>query len=468
MSQVDNLALPDPLIGRYLKGELAQQAKLLSDQHLYLHHCVKMELALLRALARRGLLEMDEVEQTETDLLGKLDPAEIVEEENRVRHDLKAVVNVMARHSSDRVAPFIHLGATSYDILSNAHLLRLREGVESIVLPRLTKVLSELVRLSDEHAETPCIGRTHGQYAEPTTFGYTCACFAERLGLTMAALKESLTHLRGKFSGAVGAYVAMGLIFDDPREIEKEILNEVGLLPHQTSTQITHPEPALAVLHHLTSCFGVLANMADDLRHLQRSEIAEVAEAFDSANQVGSSAMPHKRNPITWENVKSLWKTFVPNIFTYYMDQISEHQRDLTNSASARFQPRILLGLAVASDRTSKGLSKLFVDREAMKQRLDSLGQVVSGPAQVLLSSVGYADAHERVRQLTLKDGSLYDHLQSDPAVAPFWAKLSTRQKEALKTPSGLTLPAARQAQETAQKWKEWINADKREVQYVS
>ena len=466
MSQADYLALPDPLIGRYLKGELAKEAGRLSDQHLYLHHCVKMELALLRALARRGLLEMSDVDRTEQDLLGKLSAEEIVEEENRVRHDLKAVVNVMARHSSEKVAPFIHLGATSYDILSNAHLLRLREGVVEVVLPRLKRVMAELVRLAEEHADTPCIGRTHGQYAEPTTFGYTCACFAERLGITIEATEESLKRLRGKFSGAVGAYVALGLLFEDPRKIEEEILEEVGLLAHQTSTQITHPEPALAVLHHLTASFGVLANMADDFRHLQRSEIAEVAEAFDSANQVGSSAMPHKRNPITWENVKSLWKTFLPNIFTYYMDQISEHQRDLTNSASARFQPRILLGLAVAAERTGKGLEKLFVDKEAMKERLDGLGQVVSGPAQVLLSSVGYADAHERVRQLTLKEGSLYEHLESDPEVAPYWAKLTERQKEALKTPSGLTQPAARQARATAKKWQEWMKSQ-REVQCV-
>ena len=101
-----------------------------------------------------------------------------------------------------------------------------------------------------------------------------------------------------------------------------------------------------------------------------------------------------------------------------------------------------------------------------MKKRLDGLGQVISGPAQVLLSSVGYADAHERVRQLTLKEGSLYEHLESDPEVAPYWAKLTERQKEALKTPSGLTQPAARQARATAKKWQEWMKSQ-REVQCV-
>lgn len=461
MSQAELLGLPDPLVGRYLKGKLQVQAALMSDSHLYLHHCVRVELALLRALARRDILSSEAVEQTATDLLGKLSCEEIIEEENRVRHDLKAVVNVMARHSSLEVAPYIHLGATSYDILSNAHLLRLKEGVNDILLPRLRSVLSELVRLATEHAQTACIGRTHGQYAEPTTFGYTMACFAERLGAGIKELERSVTLLRGKFSGAVGAYVALGLLFDSPQEIEAEILEEIGLEANKTSTQITHPEPALAVLHQITSIFGVLANLADDLRHLQRSEIAEVAEAFDAANQVGSSAMPHKRNPITWENVKSMWKTFVPNIFTYYMDQISEHQRDLTNSASARFQPRLLLGLAVAADRTSKGLSKLFVDVDFMKERLDSLPQVVSGPAQVLLSSVGYRDAHERVRQLTLEDGDLFELLAQDEEIAPFWSRLNQRQKDALRSPSGLSAPAAEQALEAVKPWAKYLNSKK-------
>jgi adenylosuccinate lyase len=466
VSQADFLALPDPLVGRYLKGRLAEQAALMSDQHLYCHHCVKIEIALLRALARRGVLDATAVERAAAEVPGKMSIEEIAEEENRVRHDLKAVVNVMARHSPEEVAPFIHLGATSYDILSNAHMLRLKQGVTDIVLPRLRKVLTELVRLSQEHAETACIGRTHGQYAEPTTFGYVMATFAERLGVGMLELERSLKGLRGKFSGAVGAYVALGLLYEDPRAIEREILEEIGLTPNACSTQITHPEPALAVLHHLTSVFGVLANLADDLRHLQRSEIAEVAEEFDSANQVGSSAMPHKRNPITWENVKSLWKTFVPSIFTYYMDQISEHQRDLTNSASARFQPRMLLGLAVAADRTSKGLSKLFVDRDFMTARLNSLSQVVSGPAQVLLSSVGYREAHEKVRRLTLEDGELVTLLEKDPDVAPFWSKLEDRQKDALRTPAGLVGPAARQARAAVEPWVEYLK--KEEVACVS
>lgn len=457
---MNKLNIPDPLVARYLKGELADMAQLMSDEHLYLDTCVRVEVALLRALARRGLLSETLVDRTLEKCLAGMTAEEVIEEDDRVLHDLKAVVNVMGRHAPPEVVPLIHLGATSYDILSNAHLIRLRTGVEKMAAPLLRRCVVQMVRLAREHADTVCIGRTHGQYAEPTTFGYVMATYAERLGRSVMELEESLKGLRGKFSGAVGAYVSMGLLFDDPRKVEAEILEELGLSPNFTSTQITHPEPALTVLHHLVSAFGVLANLADDLRALQRSEIAEVAEAYKSESQVGSSAMPHKRNPITWENIKSLWKTFMPHITTYYMDQISEHQRDLTNSASARFLPRIVLGLAVATARAEKGLKFLYVDKEAMGSRFDQLEKIISGPAQVVLSAVGCPDAHEKVRLHSLEAGNLYQKLAQDPEIAPYWAKLSARQIEALKEPRKTTAPAQRMALEAADHWERVLSLE--------
>ncbi len=452
------LLLSDPLLARYLKGDfLVRASERMSDQTLYLDHCVEVELALLTVLAQRGFLEPALVKETRQSC-SLITPQEIQAEEERVRHDLKAVVNCMARHAPEPVKPLIHLGATSYDILSNAHVMRLREGVRDFVLPSLREVASELARLAEQEAKTPAIGRTHGQFAEPISFGYCMAVFLDRLGLEMVALEESLTRLQGKFSGAVGAYVALGLLFDEPRQLEREILALVELEPNLTSTQITHPEPALTVLHHLVSIFGVLANLADDLRHLQRSEIAEVAESYKAESQVGSSAMPHKQNPITWENIKSLWKTFLPNIMTYYMDQISEHQRDLTNSASARFLPRLLLGLLVAARRASRGLAGLVVERQRMADRLASLEKVVSGPAQVLLSSVGCPDAHEHMRRLALEEGALAPKLQHHPVVKTYLTKLTEEQRRALHEPHRMTGPAALAALETAASWRQRLN----------
>src|SRR5690606_11352818 len=120
--------------------------------------------------------------------------------------------------------------------------------------------------------------------------------------------------------------------------------------PGEHATQVGAPEYITDYVHALVSCFGVLANFADDMRHLQRSEIGETGEAFDPL-QVGSSTMPHKRNPWNFEHVKSLWKTFMPRMTTVYMDQISEHQRDLTNSAPSSIVMEVSGGLALAAGR---------------------------------------------------------------------------------------------------------------------
>ena len=459
MNWQDDLEIPDALVGRYLPSEglseLASQK--LSEASIYLDYALRLEIALLQVLARRGLFAQELVEASK-EAATRVTLQLIRREEERTRHDLKALVNVFAENCPAEVRPYIHLGATSYDILANAHLLRLREGVEQMVLPLLRQVCQELARLAEEHAATPQIGRTHGQYAEPLTFGYTMAVYLERLGTCVLALEQSLKGLRGKFSGAVGAYTTPGLLHEDARAIELEVLAEVGLQAAWTSTQITMPEPALTVLHHASASFGVLANLADDLRALQRSEIGEVAESYASESQVGSSAMPHKRNPITWENVKSLWKTFMPQMMTFYLDQVSEHQRDLTNSASARFLPRLLLGLAVAASRTHKGLAHLYVDREAMLKRLEGLGEVVSGPLQALLSARGVADAHEIIRKLSIRGRQegrgLLDMALEDESLREELLALGESRLEALRMPQNLIGPAARATTRALEHWR--------------
>lgn len=449
-----SLWLPDPLIGRYLPAEglLEAASQRVSDGALYLDYCLQVEVALLRVLARRGLFAPSLAEEA-AQAAARVTLEEIVEEEARVRHDLKALVNVWSRHCPAEVRPYLHLGATSYDILSNAHVLRLRVGVQTLAEPALVACCRELARLAEREAGTLQIGRTHGQHAEPLTFGLAMAVYLDRLAGELVELRRCVGMLRGKFSGAVGAYVAQGLLFDEPRSFEREVLAEVGLEPARTSTQIVAPEPALAVLHRVVSAFGVLANLADDLRHLQRTEIDEVAEAYDEARQVGSSAMPHKRNPITWENVKSLWKAFAPQIQTFYQDQISEHQRDLSNSASARFQPRLVLGLAVAASRAAKALSGLVVLPSVMEGRVLGGREWLSGPLQVLLSAAGVPDAHEAVRRASVAARRAGVPLLEEPSLAELLPRLDPRALEALRDPARLVEPARRQALETASFW---------------
>jgi adenylosuccinate lyase len=154
--------------------------------------------------------------------------------------------------------------------------------------------------------------------------------------------------------------------------------------------------------------FGVIANLADDLRNLQRSEIGELREGF-AADQVGSSTMPQKRNPWNSEHVKSLWKAFMPRVNTFFMDQISEHQRDLTNSASQRFIADYIAGFCLAVSRMAGVIEGLGADRERLLANLrgetggnDGGGGIMAEPAYILLAESGLSDAHEIIRKITL------------------------------------------------------------------
>src|SRR6185295_18344275 len=275
---------------------------------------------------------------------------EVAEEEARTRHDVRALVNVIRAQVPDEAKRFVHLGATSYDIVDTANALRYRECVERVVVPALGALVARCISIAEAESDTPQIGRTHGRHAEPITFGFAMAEYVSRLGDRIEFLRSVARRLPGKLSGAVGAYSAMGLLTADARALERRFLAALGLHPRSSSTQIVEPEGWTDLAHACVTALGVMANLADDMRQLQRTEIGEVAESF-GAEQVGSSTMPHKRNPVSFENVKSIWKAMAPRVMTTYLDQISEHQRDLTNSASQRFLGEIIASTAYAAGR---------------------------------------------------------------------------------------------------------------------
>jgi adenylosuccinate lyase len=331
-----------------------------------------------------------------------IDPAEVYEEEEKTKHNIRALVNVLQRKLPADVASLVHLGATSVDILDTAKALSIREAARKVVLPALARVEVELCRIAEDEAETAQVGRTHGQHAVPLTFGFAMAEYASRLGKCVLRARELAEELRGKLAGAVGSYNALSMSYPDPEDVERRFLARLGLEPSEHSTQLVEPESLLRLLLELNAAFGVLANLADDLRNLQRTEIGEVRESF-SAGQVGSSTMPQKRNPWNSEHVKSLWKAFSPRVATFYMDQISEHQRDLTNSASERFIVEYVAGLVAASNRMLSVLKGLYVDRARMAANLGMTGgAVLAEPAYILLAESGESDAHEKMRRITL------------------------------------------------------------------
>ena len=265
-------------------------------------------------------------------------------------------------------------------------------------------------------------------------------------------------NLRGKLAGAVGAYNAASLFVDDPVAFEEEVLAELDIKPSPISTQIVQAEFLADYIHSVISAFGVLANLADDLRHLQRSEIAEVSEAFGE-HQVGSSTMPHKRNPWNFENVKSMWKEFMPRMTTLYLDQISEHQRDLTNSASGRFVPEIVIGYLASVQRLINVLSRLRVDQEQLRRNLEiSKEMVIAEPLYLLLANAGHPNAHEAVRRLTLLSQetgrTLRELLPEQQELQPYLERFTPEQRRVLEQPETYTGLAARKTVAICAEWE--------------
>jgi adenylosuccinate lyase len=367
----------------------------------------KAEAALIKAhLSVRGQLT-SEIEKKLDEVAANIDPQEVNDEEEKTQHNIRALVNVLKRKVDEDIAPLIHLGATSVDILDTALSMRMRDVTQNVVLPELKALELALCNIAEREAETPQVGRTHGQHAVPITFGWSIAEFVSRLGKSILRIEELSKQLKGKLAGPVGAYNGPSMIVKDPEDLEKRYLAYVGLEPSEYSNQLVEPEYLLRLLLEFNVAFGIIANLADDLRNLQRSEIGEVFEYF-SSTQVGSSTMPQKRNPWNSEHVKSLWKAMSPRVMTFYMDQISEHQRDLTNSASQRFIADYTAGFTMAVNRMKKIISGLQADRESMEKNLENAGGKVKGgvlaePAYILLAESGISDAHEVIRKLTLE-----------------------------------------------------------------
>ncbi|MDR1072532.1 MAG: adenylosuccinate lyase [Treponema sp.] len=385
--------------------------------------CVKAETALVIAhLAARGALTP--MLRAALEKAGdSVEPEEVYDEEEKTRHNIRALVNVLKKKAPPGTAPLVHLGATSVDILDTSLSYRMKRVTQEVVLPNLRNLEQSLCDFAEKEAETPQVGRTHGQHAVPITLGFAIAEYVSRLGKSILEIEKRSAELKGKLAGAAGAYNATAMIVKDPEALEKIYLAELGLEPSEHATQLVEPEYLLRLLLEFNTAFGVIANLADDLRNLQRSEIGELREGFAS-EQVGSSTMPQKRNPWNSEHVKSLWKAFMPRVQTFFMDQISEHQRDLSNSASQRFMADYVAGFCMAVSRMTSVMEGLGVDRERLLSNLRGggiPGGVMAEPAYILLAETGVSDAHEVVRRITLsaekEKTSFADALAKQPDV---------------------------------------------------
>jgi len=267
------------LANKKLHEELARYL----SEEANIRYCLKVEIALLKSLIpylkdklqnnTRVMAQLDSLEQ-------EIDPEDVYKEEEKTQHNIRALVNVIKRQVPQEVKHLVHLGATSVDILDTAFSLRIRDAVRKVVLPLLLNLEEKLILLARNEAETPQVGRTHGQHAVPISFGYALAEYVSRLGKSIKRIEEKSRQLKGKLAGAVGAYNATSMITNKPERLEAHVLELLHIEPSEHSTQLVEPEYLLALLLELNMAFGIIANLADDFRNLQRSELKEIREEF--------------------------------------------------------------------------------------------------------------------------------------------------------------------------------------------
>lgn len=295
-----------------------------------LKYFLKVELAILKALEEAKLIPNGIYDEANR-IVNKISLKRIDVIEGQVRHETMAVI-LAINELSGKIGKYIHLGATSNDILDSILAMQLRDALR-IIRERLKSLIIELIKLCWRERRTVCIGRTHGRAAIPTTFGYRILMYVDELDRVLDLLNfAAVNACVGKYSGAVGIYAELGEIMNN---LERRVMELLKISPARYSTQIV-PRDRLATL---ITTIGLISSILDqfgrEIRNLQRSGIEEVYEPF-LGEQIGSSVMPHKRNPIMSEKICGLSKVVRGIVIGALENIVLEHERDLTNSSFER------------------------------------------------------------------------------------------------------------------------------------
>jgi adenylosuccinate lyase len=430
-----------------------------------IRYFLRIEDALVKTLADYGFCSR-EISDEVTRACAQVTAAEVYAEEARIQHNIRALVNCIRKKVSEPARGVVHLFATSNDIMDTAAALRYGEFTRDVLIPDAIQLVEILADLARKEASTVQMGRTHGQHAEPITFGYAIALYISRLGGRIVKLHEAQKNLRGKFAGPVGAHNALHLAAGDRvLQFERDLLSKVGLRPSDTgvSSQLTEQEPLTDLAYTAISLFGVLANFADDMRHLYRTEIGEVKEVFQP-ERVGSSTMPHKVNPKDFENVKSMWKAYAPRIVTVLMDQISEHQRDLTNSASQRYLAELFAAVDYGVYRTTNVVRMVEVDHERLQKNIAmTRDSIIAEPLYIILGLHGCPDPYDWSKKLVNQSRQtgrkMTDLLETEPKLQKYYSKFTQAERELMNHPERYTGNAEEVTRATCDYWLQKVNA---------
>jgi adenylosuccinate lyase len=390
---------------------------------------LEVELAALDAWAELGVVPREQAAEVRERAVPPT-PARVAEIEERTQHDVAAFVDAVA-HELGPVGRWLHYGLTSSDVLDTATALQVREA-GAVILEGLDRALAAVIRRAEEHRGTVTIGRTHGIHAEPLTFGVKLAGWAfelerdrERLGTALAGMRS------GKLAGAVGTYGG-----GDP-EMERLACERLGLLPEPVSTQVVPRDRHAELLAALAVCAASLERFATEVRHLARTEVREVQEPFRSG-QKGSSAMPHKRNPVVAERICGLARVVRAAALVGLENVALWHERDISHSSAERIVlPDAFLALDYMLDRFAWLVDGLLVDRDRMRRNLDaSRGLAFSQRVLLALVAAGLTrdeayrlvqrhalaawDEERDFRELVAADPQIADHVGAEALAEAF------------------------------------------------
>jgi adenylosuccinate lyase len=346
---------------------------------------LEVELAALEGWAEVGIVPRAAVEEIRARAVAP-SAERVAELEEETQHDVAAFVDAVAAELGEN-GRWLHYGLTSSDVLDTATALQVRDA-GALLLEGLERALEAIVRRAEEHRDTVMAGRTHGVHAEPITFGAKLAGWAFELDRDRARLRTALETMRvGKLAGAVGTYGG-----GDP-EVERIACDRLGLAVEPVATQIVPRDRHAELLSTLALCAASLERFATEIRQLARTEVGEVQEPF-RRGQKGSSAMPHKRNPVVAERICGLARVVRAAAVVGLENVALWHERDISHSSAERVVlPDAFLALDYMLDRFAWLVGGLVVDAERMRANLDSSHGLVF--SQRVLSAL-VARGHER------------------------------------------------------------------------
>ena len=399
------------MIPRY---DVPEVAAVWSDE-ARLGHWLEIELLAVEAWSELGVVPSDDAAACRSRASFTVEA--VAERERITRHDIAAFVDVVARSVGEE-GRWIHHGLTSSDVLDTAFGLQLREAAD-LLLARVDRLLGAVKRRALAHRDTPVIGRSHGVHAEPTSFGHKLAVWAFELDRDRERLRRAREAIGvGALSGVVGSYSAI-----DPR-VEQLVCARLGLAPAEVSTQVIQRDRHAEYMASLAITASTLDAIATEIRHLARTEVREVQEPF-AEGQKGSSAMPHKRNPVVCERVSGLARVIRGHAVAAFENVTLWHERDISHSSAERMIFPDATGLlAFMLDDLVRVVDGLVVFPDRMRENLELHGGIAYSQSVLLaLVEAGLArdDAYRIVQRAAAaawdEGESFRDSVSADPEV---------------------------------------------------